>query len=206
MRNNNSLYENELEADLMKDNNKKKPIFDGIRCEDSLYLFPKSSWLRIFFYRMVTHHHFENAILLLIVFSSLKLAIDTYLFDNEAATSVSNFIDYGFNIAFGLEAILKIICILILIFMLQAFGFFMDENSYLRESWSQLDFFIVISSTIDMSFESIDLPVIKVLRLLRTLRPLRFISHNVNLKVVVIALLESVGAIFNVMIVVILIW
>lgn len=82
----------------------------------------------------------------------------------------------------------------------------MDENSYLTESWSQLDFFIVISSTIDMSFESIDLPVIKVLRLLRTLRPLRFISHNVNLKVVVIALLESVGAIFNVMIVVILIW
>lgn len=57
-----------------------------------------------------------------------------------------------------------------------------------------------------MSMESIDLPVIKVLRLLRTLRPLRFISHNVNLKVVVIALLESIGAMMNVMIVIFLIW
>lgn len=87
-----------------------------------------------------------------------------------------------------------------------AFGFFMDANSYLTESWSQLDFFIVISSMIDMSMESIDLPVIKILRLLRTLRPLRFISHNVNLKVVVIALFESVGAMLNVIIVVLLIW
>lgn len=87
-----------------------------------------------------------------------------------------------------------------------AFGFFMDNNSYLTESWSQLDFFIVVSSMIDMSMESIDLPVIKILRLLRTLRPLRFISHNVNLKVVVIALFESVGAMFNVIIVVLLIW
>ena len=38
---NNSLYENELDVDLMKDNNKKKPIFDGIHCEDSLYIFSK---------------------------------------------------------------------------------------------------------------------------------------------------------------------
>lgn len=86
-----------------------------------------------------------------------------------------------------------------------ALGMFLEENSYLRESWSQLDFFIVISSLLDMSFESINLPIIRILRLLRILRPLRFISHNVNMKVVVIALFESVGAILNVLIVVVLI-
>ena len=57
-----------------------------------------------------------------------------------------------------------------------------------------------------MSFENIDLPVIKILRLLRTLRPLRFISHNVNMKTVVIALFESLGGMINVIIVVALIW
>jgi hypothetical protein len=57
-----------------------------------------------------------------------------------------------------------------------------------------------------MCFESVNIPAIKILRLLRTLRPLRFISHNINMKVVVIALIESVGAIFNVLIVVVLIW
>ena len=53
---------------------------------------------------------------------------------------------------------------------------------------------------------SVDISVIKVLRLLRVLRPLRFISHNLNMKIVVNALLESVSAIFNVIIVVILVW
>jgi hypothetical protein len=57
-----------------------------------------------------------------------------------------------------------------------------------------------------MCFDSVNIPVIKILRMLRTLRPLRFISHNVNMKVVVIALFESVSGILNVLIVIILIW
>ena len=97
---------------------------------------------------------------------------------------------------FALEAAMKIV----------ALGFMLDENSYLTESWSQLDFFIVITSLVDMIFANVDLPFIKILRLLRILRPLRFISHNLNMKIVVIALLESVSAIFNVIIVVLLIW
>ena len=87
-----------------------------------------------------------------------------------------------------------------------AFGWFLDENSYLTESWSQLDFFIVCCSIVDMSFSGINLPFIKILRLLRILRPLRFISHNRNLKTIVIALLESFGGMMNVIIVVLLIW
>lgn len=51
-----------------------------------------------------------------------------------------------------------------------------------------------------------NLPFLKILRLLRILRPLRFISHNVNMKIVVTALMESVGAILNVLIVVVMIW
>lgn len=51
-----------------------------------------------------------------------------------------------------------------------------------------------------------DLPVIKILRLLRTLRPLRVISHNIAMKLIVASLFESVGAIFNVIIVVVAVW
>ena len=103
--------------------------------------------------------------------------------------------DIAFNIIFAMEAVVKII----------AMGFFMDKGSYLTEPWNVLDFFIVVASLIDMNLESVDIPAIKVLRLLRTLRPLRFISHNINLKIVVTSLLESVGAIFNVLIVLLLI-
>lgn len=69
-----------------------------------------------------------------------------------------------------------------------------------------MDFFIVITSLIDASFESVNLPIIKILRLLRTLRPLRFISHNSGMKTIVVALLGSVSGIFNVLIVVFVVW
>ncbi len=61
-------------------------------------------------------------------------------------------------------------------------------------------------SIVDVSFEDIDVPSIKILRLLRILRPLRFISKNSDLKTIVICLLESVGHIFNVVIVVCIVW
>lgn len=78
----------------------------------------------------------------------------------------------------------------------------MDEGSYLRESWNQLDFFIVNSSIIDMSTENLQMPFIRIFRMLRVLRPLRFITTNVALKMIVSALLGSMAHIFNVLIVV----
>lgn len=53
---------------------------------------------------------------------------------------------------------------------------------------------------------NIDIPALKILRLLRTLRPLRVISHNVAMKLIVASLFESVGAITNVVIVVVCVW
>lgn len=100
--------------------------------------------------------------------------------------------DAFFNWAFIFEMVFKLI----------ALGLIMDEGSYLRDSWNILDFFIVSSSILDMLLRDITIPVIKILRMLRVLRPLRFISHNVAMKMLVAALLESVGSIFNVLIVV----
>ena len=109
-----------------------------------------------------------------------------------------NIFDYIFTWLFFLEFFLKII----------AYGFFYDKNSYLRDSWNQLDFVIVVFSMIEF-FQDILNPqdgegliFIKILRLMRVLRPLRFISRNQNMKLVVIALLESFGGIANVVVVI----
>ncbi len=56
-----------------------------------------------------------------------------------------------------------------------ALGFILDDGSYLRDSWSVLDFIIVSLSIVDMAASGVNLKAVKVLRLLRTLRPLRFI-------------------------------
>ena len=71
----------------------------------------------------------ESVLIIFLVFivtSSLKLAVDTYTADLPGANSPSNSVDMAFNLIFTVEAFLKII----------AFGFFFDENSYLRETWS----------------------------------------------------------------------
>ena len=69
-----------------------------------------------------------------------------------------------------------------------------------------MDFFIIIVSIVDQSVESLNLGFVKILRLLRTLRPLRFISHNRSMKILVSALLQSIGGIFNVSLIISLIW
>ena len=57
-----------------------------------------------------------------------------------------------------------------------------------------------------MSLSGVDVPVIKILRLLRTLRPLRVISHNSAMKFILASLFNSMGALFNVMIVLQAVW
>jgi len=60
---------------------KKKKDYEGIYCEYSWYLFSKQNKFRLFLYRMVSNMNFEWAILVVIVLSSVKLAVDTYSAD-----------------------------------------------------------------------------------------------------------------------------
>jgi len=85
-------------------------------------------------------------------------------------------------------------------------GLILDEGSYLRDSWSQLDFFVVVTSLIDVSNTGVDLGAIKILRLLRTLRPLRLLHHNKSMKLIVTTLLESLTGILNMILVLFLVW
>ena len=105
--------------------------------------------------------------------------------------------DTVFNIIFIFEALIKII----------ALGFAFDEGSYLKDNWNKMDAIIVLCSFVefyntfqkyfnkDYNFGSIEF--LKIIRLLRTLRPLRFISHNDNLKLIITSLFDSVLPICN---------
>ena len=82
--------------------------------------------------------------MLLIALSSMKLALESYLTNEDETSTIvktSEYLDLAFNYSFILECILKVI----------ALGFAMDDGSYLRDSWNGLDFFIVVTSVIDMA-------------------------------------------------------
>ena len=177
----------------------KNDPYEGVDCVKSLYYFTESHPVRLMAAKIVTHPRFETIILLLIMASSTKLVVETYIdfaTVSSTADSVSTNIDTFFTFMFLAEAVLKII----------RNGFFVATTSYLRDSWSILDFVIVISSLIDFSVSGSNLSILRSLRLLRTLRPLRFISQNRNMKIVVNALLESLIALMNVFIVILMVW
>lgn len=80
--------------------------------------------------------------MILIVGSSFKLVFDTYttkLSEDDPLVIYSSYFDLIFQGFFTCEMLIKI-C---------AFGFVMDENSYLTEAWNKLDCFIVVSGLID---------------------------------------------------------
>ena len=197
-----ALREIFMDEGLIKKKDKAREarlLYWGVNCEASLYIFRKNSPLRLFCYKFHKHKLFDNTVMFLIGASSVKLAVDTYLTDfapDSIEVRASDSVDIFMNMMFLVEMLVKIV----------ALGLFMDEGSYLRESWNQLDCFIVLTSMLDMMLTNVDVPVIKILRLLRTLRPLRVISHNIAMKLIVASLFESVGAIANVIVVVVAVW
>lgn len=162
-------------------------------------MFSKQNPIRLWFYYAFTHPLWENSVMAMIVASSAKLAFDAYLLESKSTSSLviaSNNADKFFNYIFIIEMAVKLI----------AQGFVMDEGSYLRDSWSQLDFFIVMSSIVDMALSGYDLAAVKIMRMLRVLRPLRVIAHNPEMKLIVNALIDSVGHIMNVLLVIAIVY
>lgn len=161
-------------------------------------MFSQENLFRIWCYRATRHRFWETIVFILIGLSSFKLVTDSYTlaWDNEKVNELSEILDYVFNFAFLIEMLIKLVSI----------GLVMDEGSYLRDEWNTLDFFIVCSSILDMSLTKTDLQFVKVMRILRALRPLRFITNNVAMRLLVNALIKSLGGIFNVLFVVLVVY
>ena len=98
-------------------------LYKSLGCYQSLVLFKKESRVRFLIFRFIKWNHFEHIILVIIICSSIKLAIDTYIDDqtDPQLVNISNNLDIGFNAAFLLESILKII----------AYGFAVEDQTYL---------------------------------------------------------------------------
>lgn len=160
----------------------------------SFFIFSKDNLIRIGAYKLTKHPLWETIVIILITLSSLKLAFDTFYInetEEDLRFHISNYTDLIFNYLFIFEMTCKLV----------AMGMLMDENSYLRDNWNQMDFFIVTASIFDMALAGLDVGALKILRMLRTLRPLRFLTHNIGMKLIVNALIGSVGGISNVFLV-----
>lgn len=185
-----------------------KKLFMGNQCENSLYILSQKGYIRCKLIKLANDKRFDNIILLVICLSTVRLIVET--FTNSEFTIITNFYDFfdlSFNLIFIFECLIKIL----------SMGFIMNKGTYLRDSWNKLDFFIVIISMFDMqqlaskyisstASQGTSIGFLKVLRMLRILRPLRFISHNVQLKLMINSLLDSIQAIINVFLIVLVVF
>jgi len=133
---------------VQRKDRKHKILFEGIECEESLFIFSKKCRIRKYIHLIVLSPNFDTLILVIILLSSIKLALDTY----DLFGDYSDPIDIFFNSIFIAEATFKII----------SNGFCFDQGSYLRSSWNDLDFIIVIISLIDMFLSKLNLTYQKV--------------------------------------------
>ena len=148
----------------------------------SLYLFDPTSTFRLKLYNLSKHKSFDNSVILVILISSLLLALD------DPMTSQKNpfllYLDIIITVIFTFEALVKII----------VYGLILNgPGSYLRSASNCLDLIVIFFSAIvylpsaSRSFEKV-----KVLRVIRVLRPLKLIIKNDDLKMAINAMFNSI--------------
>ncbi|KAG2432071.1 hypothetical protein HXX76_008998 [Chlamydomonas incerta] len=168
----------------------------------SLFLFPPRNRIRCFFARIVTAKWFDTLMLIIITLSSIQLCLDTPQLDPDSKLKQALIIlDYIFTIAFGIEAIMKVVVT----------GFmFNGPGSYVRSPWNVMDLLVVIAGVVVLITDSISNGVnimwLRAIRTLRALRPLRAANRLGGIRTVVSAMLKAIPALGNVFMVALLIY
>ena len=158
-----------------------------------MFICPDWFALRKCFVWFVTWKVFDVFIILTILANSLLLAFHDYRNRVEPEyVSERNEIFHLFDIAFSVIFLIECVCKVI------AMGFFWHRNSYLRDAWNWLDFFIVIISVIGW-LPFFDASALKALRTFRILRPLRSINSLPEMKSLIQTLLSSIPGLLNVL-------
>ena len=142
--------------------------------------------------RIVSDPYFENFIIVAIILSSACLALDSPRLDPESALAVSFKVmdQWLWPWLFLGELLLKV----------KAYGFVYEKDAYLTSPWNQLDFAIVLGSFASLAADIFPaLSYMTNIRVLRVLRPLRLISRNEGMRLVLSSLFKSLPAVTNVL-------
>lgn len=144
---------------------------------------------------------FDNIILVFIIIGSVLLAMEGPP-DKDSSTGNHRFssplgiVDLVLTVIFACEIGVKMV----------AYGFALHQHAFLRNGYNVVDFIVVCASVLDLILSDIDSDFVRIFRLLRCLRPIRMVSRNKGLRVVISALLRSVGGLANVAGVLFLVW
>jgi len=132
----------------------------------------------------------------IILISSVALAAEDPIDENNIRNVVLNYLDYGFTAVFTTEMILKMLDL----------GMVCHPGSYFRDLWNALDFIVVSCALFSIVMSGNEeaaknLATMKSLKVLRVLRPLKTINRIPELKAVFDCVINSLKNVFNIMVV-----
>ncbi|RWS16117.1 skeletal muscle sodium channel alpha subunit-like protein, partial [Dinothrombium tinctorium] len=152
-------------------------------CYEDTPFWRRWKWLRYKSYWLVEHKYFETLVIILILISSMTLALeDENLKQRQWLVDILVYVDKFFTIIFLFEMLLKWV----------AYGF----RAYFANAWCWLDFVIVMVSILNLlagllGFQKV--PAFRTMRTLRALRPLRALSRLEGMRVSMLNLVADIA-------------
>ena len=132
----------------------------------------------------------DRMLMITVLVSSIALTVDTPRLEAQSiiGTLIPLF-NFLFTAAFTFEAVVKSL----------AYGFICTPDAYLKSGWNILDFVLLLISLGALAVELFpQLAFLAPLRSLRVLRPLRILSRNKGMALVLSSLWDAIPAVVNV--------
>ena len=147
---------------------------------NSLFIFGFDSRFRRFCCRIINNVWFRGAVLFVIIFNSICLALDDPAFERyHWLKSILDILDHVFVCFFTIEMLLKVV----------VFGLAFHTKSYLRDAWNVIDAVVVVAGLLGYIVDGTN--GFSALRVVRVLRPLRTVSRVRALKRILTKLVLS---------------
>ncbi|XP_078367100.1 voltage-dependent L-type calcium channel subunit alpha-1D-like isoform X2 [Oculina patagonica] len=168
--------------------------------KSSMFIFGPDNPIRQACHWVVNLRYFDDFILVVILISSVLLAIEDPVNTDAPRNKVIRYFDFGITGIFALEVLVKMIDL----------GVILHKGSYLRSGWNIIDAFVVGSNIaallLDMgnNDDNLQKDAIKSFRVLRVLRPLKAINKSKKLKAVFECMMYSLKNVRNILLITLL--
>ncbi|XP_021704174.1 voltage-dependent calcium channel type A subunit alpha-1-like isoform X8 [Aedes aegypti] len=155
----------------------------------SLFIFAEDNFIRKATKFIIEWPPFEYAVLLTIIANCVVLALEEHLphGDKTVLAQKLELTESYFLCIFTIEAALKII----------ALGLVLHADSYLRNIWNMMDFFVVFTGLITLLPLPLDIDL-RTLRSIRVLRPLKLVSGVPSLQVVLKSIIKAMAPLLQI--------
>ncbi|XP_073235068.1 voltage-dependent L-type calcium channel subunit alpha-1D-like [Porites lutea] len=167
--------------------------------KSSMFIFGPDNPIRQACHWVVNLRYFDDFILVIILISSVLLAVEDPVNPNSPRNEVLRYFDFVITGIFALEVLVKMIDL----------GVILHKGSYLRSGWNIIDAFVVACNIAALlldigSNDSLERDAIKSFRVLRVLRPLKAINKSKKLKAVFECMLYSLKNVRNILLITLL--